>query len=119
MNRMTMPNLTLHLRRNTNAHLEEAEILSMTFSGSPISVWKVLGCQLGHQLSAETFFQLLILPGLPKPKLVKNPKGLLESVRNNFKGTSELRKNKTVTFHSTGCLIGIHIMAYYNPYITE
>ena len=30
----------------------------------------------------------------------------------------EPRKKKTLTFHSTGCLIGILIMVYYNPHIT-
>ena len=32
--------------------------------------------------------------------------------------SSEPRKKKTLTFHYTGCLIGIRIMVYFNPHIT-
>ena len=61
-----------------------------------------------------------------QPKM-RSPTGQHSSQRSNGtscdKGSingvnSKIPQKKTLTFHCTGCLIGIHIMAYYTPHRT-
>ncbi len=42
---------------------------------------------------------------------------VMQDIRSSFHPT-EPRKKPGLTFHCTGCLIGILIMVYYNPHIT-